>query len=155
MMRKLRFAIFVLALLGLVVSSYSYLHNQNFTSGEFCSIGETFNCDVVNKGPYGKIGGIPVSAIGMIGYGFVLLAASMKLRKPKDVSLTKFIGLASGTGLLFSFYLTGVEAFILETYCLLCLTSQAIILVLFILVAKLWYTESCKGRHKPRESKDV
>ncbi len=121
-----------LAILGLGVSVYSLLHNQGFASGEFCTIGEKLNCDVVNKGPYSTIGVIPVSLIGVIGYLFLAAAAGMKLKNPKDKGLTRFLSLASTGGFLFALYLSGIEAFILETWCLLCLTSQVTILLIAI-----------------------
>ena len=124
--------LFVLSLLGLGVSIYSLLHNQGFASGEFCTIGEELNCDVVNKGPYSIMFGIPVSLVGVIGYLFLAVAAAMKLKNPQDKSLTKFLTLASIGGFLFALYLSGIEAFILETWCLLCLVSQATILTIAI-----------------------
>ena len=126
-------ALFILSLIGFGISMYSLLHNQGFASGEFCTIGETLDCDVVNKGPYSVIMGIPVSLIGVIGYLFLAVAAGMKLKNPTDKSLTAFLTLASIGGFLFALYLSGIEAFILETWCLLCLTSQATISVMTIL----------------------
>ena len=134
--------LFVLAVLGFGISIYSLLHNQGFASGEFCTIGDTLNCDVVNKGPYSIMFGIPVSLIGVIGYLFLAVAAGMKLKNPTDKSLTRFLTFASIGGFLFALYLSGIEAFILETWCLLCLTSQAIILVMAIL--SIWLTNKEK-----------
>ncbi|MFA4845306.1 MAG: vitamin K epoxide reductase family protein [Patescibacteria group bacterium] len=126
-------ALFVLALLGFALSIYSLLHNQGFASGEFCTIGEKLNCDVVNKGPFSQIMGVPVALIGVIGYLFLAVASGLKLKQPLDKSLTKFLTIASIGGFLFALYLSYIEAFILTTWCLLCLTSQAIILVMAIL----------------------
>jgi len=141
MQRRILTTIMLLALAGIAVSLYSFLHNQGFASGEFCSIGETLNCDVVNKGPYSKIYGIPVSLIGVAGYLFLGLGAFLKLRQPKDKGLTLFLVLASLAGFAFSLYLTGIEAFVLETWCLLCLTSQLIILLALVGSIWVWYNE--------------
>ncbi len=132
-MKSKTIAILALSLLGLAISLYSLLHNQGFASGEFCTIGETLNCDVVNKGPFSTIAGVPVALIGVLGYLFLAIAAWMKLRNVQDKSLTKFLLAASFGGFLFSLYLTGLEAFVLDTWCLLCLTSQAVILAILIL----------------------
>ena len=131
----------VLALVGVGLSLYSYLHNQGLASGEFCSIDETFNCDVVNKGPYGSFLGIPVSLLGVLGYGFLLLASLMKLRSPEDRSLTLFLVIASTGALGFSLYLTGLEAFVLHAWCLICVTSQITILILSGFVGLLYLNE--------------
>jgi uncharacterized membrane protein len=138
---KILIAVIVLALIGVGISGYSWLHNSNMASGEFCSIGGTFNCDVVNKGPYSKIFGVPVALVGVIGYAFMALASYMKIRNPSDRQLTLFLGLAAAGGLGFSLYLTGIEAFVLHVWCLLCLTSQAVMLSIFVLVAYFWYNE--------------
>lgn len=138
---KLLIAVIVLALVGVGISGYSWLHNSNMASGEFCSIGGSFNCDVVNKGPYSKIFGVPVALIGVIGYAFMGLASYLKTKNPSDKQLTLFLGLAATGGLGFSLYLTSIEAFVLHTWCLLCLTSQAVMLTIFVLVARLWYNE--------------
>lgn len=119
------------ALIGTSVSVYALFHNVGFASGAFCSLNETFDCDIVNKGPYSQIAGIPVALIGVIGYLFIFISALVQLYKPKDKSIAQFLLLASIGGLLFSFYLTGIEFAILKTWCLLCITSQVSILIIF------------------------
>lgn len=141
-MKKVVWAIAILGIIGLGVSAYSYLHNQGAASGEFCSIGDTFNCDIVNKGPYGKIGGIPVSVFGIFGYSLMAIAAFLKLRNADDKGMTNLLFVMATGGFAFSLYLTGIEAFVLHTYCMLCLTSQALMLFLFIFATKLWYNEN-------------
>ena len=123
----------LLALIGVVISLYAFLHNQGFASGEFCNINESFDCDVVNKGSYSTIVGIPVSIIGVIGYAFIALGAFLKWRRPDDRSLNHFLLLATIGGFLFSLYLSGLEAFVLDAWCLVCLTSQVNIILLMIL----------------------
>ena len=125
--------IFVFSLLGLAISAYSLLHNTGFTSGSFCTLSETVNCDVVNKGAYSTILGIPVALIGVLGYLFLAMAAGMKLRQPDDKQLAYFLVIASAGGFVFSLYLTSLEAFVLHAWCALCVTSQLIILTIFLL----------------------
>ncbi len=133
------------SLLGLGISVYSLLHTVGLTSGEFCSLNETINCDVVNKGPYSTIFGIPVALIGVLGYVFLAMAAGMKMRQPDDRQLAYFLIIASTGGLMFSLYLTSLEAFVLHTWCALCVTSQLIMLTIFLLSLTLVHktSESC------------
>jgi len=145
MQKKLLIAIILLSIAGLVVASYSFFHNQGFASGEFCSIGDTFDCDVVNKGPFSKIFGIPVALIGIIGYLFLGIAAGLKIYQPKDKMLTPFLLLGATVGFGFTLYLTSLEAFVLQTWCLLCLTSQVIMALIFFTSLGVWYTER-KGK---------
>lgn len=136
----------VIAAIGLVVATYSFFHNQGFASGEFCKVGETFDCDVVNKGPYSKIFGVPVSLIGILGYAFLFAAAWLKRREPKDRLLTAFLVGPATLGFGFTLYLTGLEAFVLQTWCLLCLTSQALMALIFFCTLGVWYTEGAKKK---------
>src|SRR3989338_3456404 len=100
----------LLSFLGVLLSSYSFLHKQGFTSGAFCNLNATFNCDVVNQGPYSQIFGIPVALIGIIGYMLLALSAGLKMKNPEDESLSFFLLLASLGGFLFALYLSGLEA---------------------------------------------
>ncbi|MBI2551591.1 vitamin K epoxide reductase family protein [Candidatus Uhrbacteria bacterium] len=134
---KLPTIIFLLALLGVALSTYSLLHNQGFASGKFCDINTTFNCDIVNKGPYGWFLGVPVSLLGIVGYGAMAAGAFLKRRNPGDKSLSIFLALSVGGGLVFSFYLSGIEAVVLHAWCLVCLTSQTTILAMAVLTAVL------------------
>lgn len=133
--------IFIFSAIGLCIAVYSLLHNQGFASGEFCTIGERLNCDVVNKGPYSKIFGIPVAFIGVLGYLFLSLAAGMKWKRSQDKSLGGFLVLASTFGFFFSVYLTNIELFVLKTWCVLCLSSQALIFLIFLCSLWLWHNE--------------
>ncbi len=119
-----------LALVGVGLSVYSLLHKYGVASGAICAINETFDCDLVNQGPYSKMFGIPVAGIGIGGYLFLAAAALMKLKNPLDKSLSLFLLLASLGGLSFALYLTSIEAFVLNTWCLICVTSQLVILAI-------------------------
>jgi len=131
MRRRLAIAIIVLSAAGLAISSFSLAHKTSFVSGAFCTIGATFNCDLVNKGPYSELFGVPIALIGIIGYLFLGTAAALHLRYPDDRGYKLFLLLAAIGGLGFSGYLTGIEAFVLHAWCILCLISQTIILLIF------------------------
>lgn len=143
MLRKdqtLRWAL-LFSVIGVALSLFSYLQHIGAASSTFCTINETFNCDVVNRGPYGTFMGLPVSLIGVVGYGLLLAGFLVKIRKPADRELTQFLLMASVVGLVFAFYLTGIEAFVLHAYCLICLVSQGTILCTVFFTARLWNHE--------------
>lgn len=108
---------------GIVASAYAfYLH---YSEGPvFCDINAWFNCDVVNKSVYASIKGAPVAAAGLAGYGFLFSLAVLKFF---GVDFFGKSGLAlfsaSLAGLVFSLYLTYIEAFVLATFCLVCVFS--------------------------------
>lgn len=129
-MKKTAIVIFILSIIGVALSVYSlYLHEQN--SSTFCNFGESFNCDIVNQGTYSEIADIPVAAIGIFGY--LVLAAGALLLHKKKVWYTLTL-LACCLGLGFALYLTSIEMFVLKTYCIICLFSQADILTIFLIL---------------------
>ena len=138
---KLLHYIVALALVGAAISVYSLLHKSGVASGTFCTINDTFSCDIVNQSKYSSIAGIPVSLLGVLGYLFMAVAAFMKIRQPADKGLTKFLVAASFGALLFSFYLTSIEAFVLHAWCMLCLGSQVVILGISVLAAIVFRNE--------------
>ena len=128
----LLWAIAALALAGVIVSSISLQRHYAKSATSFCEFGEKFNCDIINRSEYSQIFGIPVAAIGIAGYGF-LLALSTHYRSRPETPLT--IVVAAFGGLAFAAYLTYVEAYVLETWCILCLTSMCLITIITVLAS--------------------
>lgn len=126
MNKRVQFALAVIvvaSVIGGVAAIYAALAHYEVASSEFCSISATFDCDLVNKSAYSEIFGIPVSILGFGAYVFFFLSSLWYLRKPSETLLNLMI-FASVTGLLFSLYLTSIEAFVLHAWCVLCITSQ-------------------------------
>jgi vitamin-K-epoxide reductase (warfarin-sensitive) len=127
---RMALVITVLALIGMVLSVVSLINHYKTTPSDFCDLDETFNCDIVNRSIYSKLWGIPVAAIGLVGY-LLLLVLSRINRQNRIASM--ILVLASLAGLGFSLYLTYVEARILVVWCILCLGSLACILTITVL----------------------
>lgn len=121
--------IIVCSLIGLGASIESTLAHYDVTSSEFCSVNETFDCDVVNKSSYSVLFGIPVAVYGILAY-LALLLGTLMYRTNKNPELLKWLVALAVGGVIFSLYLTAIEAFVLYTWCLVCLTSQACILII-------------------------
>src|SRR5271165_1434376 len=134
--RVLFTAIGVLSLAGVIVSGISLQRHFAKSATQFCDFSQKFSCDIVNRSEYSSIVGIPVAGIGVAGYG-VLLALATFLRTRAETP-NRLLG-AAIAGLAFALYLTYVEAYILETWCILCLISLAFIslISLFALVVRL------------------
>ncbi len=130
--RILFVAIAILALAGLLVSAVSLQRHYAKSATAFCDIGEKFNCDIVNRSEYSSIMGIPVAGIGVVGYG-LLLALATGYRSHRETPLRLL--LAAAAGLAFALYLTYVEGRILDTWCVLCLSSLAIIVMIAVLAS--------------------
>ena len=119
-----------LALAGIAVSAVSLQRHYAKSASAFCDFGERFNCDIVNRSEYSTVMGIPVAAIGVAGYAVLFaLATFYRARMQTPIRLLLF----SLAGLLFALYLTYVEGHVLETWCILCLSSLVLITVITLL----------------------
>lgn len=121
--------IIILSIVGLAISSVSLVNHYSTSKSSYCSFGDNFNCDIVNRSIYSQVSGIPVALIGMIGY-IVLALLSWLTRRGNDQR--GFIVAGALAGLGFSLYLTYVEKYILATWCILCLSSLAVIVLIAI-----------------------
>jgi vitamin-K-epoxide reductase (warfarin-sensitive) len=122
--RSLLVGIAILSLAGMIVSSISLERHYAKSATSYCEFGEKFNCDIVNRSEYSSVTGIPVSLIGVAGYGLLLTLSTLCRSRPETP--TRLLMAAAG-GLVFALYLTYIEAYVLTTWCILCLTSLALI----------------------------
>jgi len=118
-------AIAGVSLAGVVVSFISLYHHFGTSKTSFCNFGESFNCDVVNRSSYSTVLGVPVALIGVLGYLLILALATVYRGKAETPVM---LVIASTGGLGFALYLTYIEKFVLQAWCVLCLTSLALIL---------------------------
>lgn len=107
---------------GLLVSIYALRQHYAPLGTSACNVNATFSCDLVNKGPYGEIFGFPVAAIGLIGY-LMIGIVTFQFLKTKDPVLGKAMLFLLAGGMLFSLYLTSLEAFVIHGWCVACLAS--------------------------------
>ena len=124
----------ILALAGMLVSAVSLERHYAKSASAFCDFGERFNCDIVNRSEYSTVMGIPVAAIGLAGYG-VLFALATVYRSRMQTPLYLLVAALAGLG--FAGYLTYVEGYVLETWCILCLSSLALITMITVLASVL------------------
>jgi uncharacterized membrane protein len=128
--RALFVLIAVLAVAGTLVSAVSLQRHYAKSATAFCDLGERFNCDIVNRSEYSSVMGIPVAAIGLVGYGMLLVLATVYRSRP-ETPLRLLAAAVAGFG--FALYLTYVEGYVLETWCILCLSSLALIAMITVL----------------------
>ena len=127
---RLFLAIALLSVLGIAVSGISLDHHFRKTKTTYCDFGQSFNCDIVNRSEYSSVAGIPVALIGVLGYA-ALLAFSTLYRGKAETPAILTVG--SGMGLGFALYLTYIEKYVLFAWCILCLSSLAIIVAITVL----------------------
>jgi vitamin-K-epoxide reductase (warfarin-sensitive) len=120
----MRFVIASLAIVGLIVSILALrVHYSNDL--EPCDINAHWDCGIVNHSRYAELGHVPVAAIGIAGY---LALGALALLRRRALAL-----LFSVAGLAFALYLSSIEAYRLEVWCLYCVISQAAIALIAIL----------------------
>lgn len=120
----MRFLIFFLAACGVVVSALA-LHVHYSTDIQPCSINAKWDCGIVNHSRFAEIVHVPVAVIGIAGYAALGVLALFRLRRA--------LVAASFVALAFSLYLTNIEAHKLQVWCLYCVISQGIILLISLL----------------------
>lgn len=123
-------AIAILSVAGIAVSAVSLQRHYAKSATAFCDVGEKFNCDIVNRSEYSRVMGIPVAGIGIAGYA-VLFALATVYRYRQETPLRLL--LAAVVGLVFALYLTYIEGYVLETWCILCLSSLVAIAMITVL----------------------
>ena len=127
---RLYAAIAVLAVAGVAVSSVSLYHHFSKSKTSFCNLGQSFDCDLVNRSQYSTFHKVPVALVGVFGYLLVLSLATVYREKAE----TPFIlGAVVLGGLGFALRLTYLEGFVLHAWCVLCLSSLAIISAITVL----------------------
>ena len=114
----------LLAVCGIGVSSVSLQQHYAKSKTAYCDFGENFNCDLVNRSQYSEIFGIPVALVGMLGYA-ALAGLATAYRNRRETPALLFGG--SAAGLAFALYLTYIEEHVLGVWCILCLSSLALI----------------------------
>jgi uncharacterized membrane protein len=136
----LRYLIVFLAIAGIVVSGLALKVHYDTGSGP-CRLNDKWDCGVVNHSPYAVIGGVPVAALGIVGY---LLMGGLGFMRQRALLLVCAL-----LGLGFALYLTNIEAHVLGVWCLYCVISQGIIALLTVL-ALVWMG-GARFRRQPGE----
>jgi len=132
----MRFLIALLAIAGIIDSSLALrIHYQDPSAAPPCAVTETWDCGAVNHSRFasfpptsfdetGKHVHVPVALFGIIGYALIAgLALSDKLWWTLQ---------AAEIGFGFAAFLSYMEAYVLEKWCIYCVWSQGIITVILL-----------------------
>ena len=121
----------ILALIGIAIATYLWLHAIGVVGALKCGTG---GCEIVQASSYARLLGIPVAFYGVVGY-VVLFGISVVGSQPALVSRTwptRWLLALSGAGFLFTGYLTSLEAFVIHAWCRWCLASAAVMTAIFV-----------------------
>jgi uncharacterized membrane protein len=114
-----------LAVLGVAIASYLAFENIQSESG-VCTI--THGCATVQQSKYGKLFGVPVSVPGLALYATLFTAALLWLTNFRSLrsTIAPLAFFASLFGLTFSGYLTYIEGWVLDAWCIYCIASASL-----------------------------
>lgn len=118
-------------LLGLFISLYLLWEYTSPSSPMVCFGG---GCDAARASSYSHLGGIPLPVYGVVMYVFLVLLVFIHPLLP--VSMARWseygVALVSGIGFVASLFLTGVEAFVLHSWCVWCVVSALSVTAIFV-----------------------
>jgi uncharacterized membrane protein len=122
--RNLRIASAVLAVIGAAISTYLLYVRQ--TGGTLvCSTG---GCDTVQNSSYAEVLGVPVAALGLVGFLALLGAALARGDWARLAHATLAL-----TALFFSGYLLYVQLAVIDAVCQWCLASEVVTAAITVL----------------------
>ena len=125
----------LLAVFGMFIAYFLLLyHNGDLIT--ICKSGTWEDCGLVSGpgAPYASIGPIPVALIGLIGYIAIFLTIWLQdwVNILEDYAPEIVVGL-TGLAVLFTLYLTMLEAVVIHAFCRYCLISAGNIIIMLIL----------------------
>lgn len=135
-----------LSFIAMGVTAYlTYLHFEP-TASDFCNFSDQWNCDIVNKSEWSVINlgfvEIPVAIMGFGTYLFLFLGSLGVVKKWRFQKIHSWfrpghvinvMRYFTYIGVVFTLYLTYIETFKLQTYCIFCVIQQILILIIAVL----------------------
>lgn len=135
--KRMKYLVALLAVVGIVVSAMAlHVHYMDPAAAPPCAVTEKFDCGAVNHSRFAVFpprtfdenpkGGVhvPIAALGIAGYAAIAVLA-----------LAGWWWLAfqaSLIGFIFAGFLSYLEAYVLQKWCIYCLWSQGIITVILL-----------------------
>lgn len=137
----------VLALAGLADSWYLYESAVTDTALS-CDIGGGLDgCNAVAQSPYSNLFGYPLALYGVGYYAVVFVLVALIAVRP-TYSLRRVLYLLSSIGVVASLIFVGIQAFLIQAFCVYCVISAAIAFLIWVLARAL------KKQHVARLSAD-
>ena len=129
----LRLASILLAIVGIIVAGYLSWAEVTGNETQCVNTGK-INCETVQSSAYSEVMGVPIALLGLLGYVAILgvLVLEDQVSFFAAYGRTLVVGFAL-FGVIFSLYLTLIEATVLDAWCQWCVISATLITVLLVL----------------------
>lgn len=130
----------VVALIGLFLGTYLTLYKFGYIGQLACGVG---SCERVQTSRWSMLLGIPVATWGLGYYVavFAIAIVGIQPRFAESRAVTLTLLLLTGWGVLFTGWLTSLEAWVIHAWCEWCLGSASLVLLLFLLALWDWVAE--------------
>jgi uncharacterized membrane protein len=133
MTKKLKWSVIILSLIG--IFDTAYLSYARFTSSPL-SCGSSGGCNAVAASEYSAMFGVPLAYAGLLFYMVVFVLGLRLFSEGNTLFLRKFLFLVTSIGFLSSAYFVYVQAVLIEAFCIYCLVSAVMSVLLFLV--SLW-----------------
>ena len=134
-----KYLLLVLALAGFADSLYlTYDHFQQGLAP--CGTSIFSSCNAVLASSYAVVYGIPLALLGVIHYTLLFVSAGVFI-KNKNNYFGALVVFLSYAGIVVSAYLMYLQAYVIQAYCIYCIASALLSLIIFILVWQNLYTQ--------------
>ena len=134
--RRWLIAVMLLSLVGVADSGYLLWEHRRSTPLTTGSEGSARcpagGCDVVTQGEFAEIRGIPIAALGLVGY-LALLALSVIAAALGGGTLLGAVSAISGIGVVVSAFLVYLQVAVIRAVCAWCVLSAFTMTSIFIL----------------------
>jgi vitamin-K-epoxide reductase (warfarin-sensitive) len=146
----MKYLIALLAVAGIVVSSMAlHVHTMDPSLAPPCAVTERFDCGAVNHSRFAVFPAqtfdekpgtahIPVAAVGIAGYAVIAILALM--------GRWWLVFEVAQIGFLCAAFLSYIEAYVLQKWCIYCLWSQGIITAILLLTLGTLVVRRRQGR---------
>ena len=122
----------LVSLAGVFVALYLTLYKLGYIGTLVCAVG---SCETVQTSRWASLFGFPVATWGVAFYIVVLGVSLYGLSDAMADSrrLSQALVVMTGTGVLFSVWLTYLELFVIHAICMWCVVSAILATVLFVI----------------------
>jgi uncharacterized membrane protein len=136
---------FVVALIGLAISTYLTIEHYNAGASLACPESSAINCAKVTTSEWSHIGPIPVAVLGLAYFVGMSVLCSPPAWRHRLLDVLRVLGAIAGV--LMVLYLVWAELFRIDAICLWCTGVHVCTVLLLGFV--LWSTSSASARNGP------
>lgn len=128
----------VLAIVGIADAGYLVYEHRKHGGVLVCPMDH--DCSVVTESKWSRTFGVRNETMGLAYYLMALAGILAAIALPAGAgSVLFYLLILSAGGLAYSFFLTGVQFFVIKDYCFYCLISAGLTLLLFLNSVYLYY----------------